>query len=130
MVVMGEAERGVPSLVVLAPPVLTQVVRLLEVLGALDAVVHAQSRLVFVGDQRFELRQRLGVTQVAMDLVQVAGHVGQRGSAGGIERVGISYRVRRLVLERRMEPMVMVRWCGVTVSRVGVAECLFHAVCM
>jgi hypothetical protein len=67
---------------VLAPPVLTQVVRLLEVLGTLDAVVHAQRGLVFVGDQRFELRQRLRVAQVAVDLVQVAGIC---VSAGGRE---------------------------------------------
>jgi hypothetical protein len=61
-----------PSLVVLPPSMLEEVVSLLKVPCALDTVVGAEGGTVLIGDEGFELLQLPGIAEVAVDLVDVA----------------------------------------------------------
>ena len=68
---------NIPPFVVLPAPVLAQIVLLLKVLCALNAVVCSQRWPVFVRNERLELGQLARVAEVAVHLIDVA--AGGRG---------------------------------------------------
>ena len=89
-------------LVVLAALVLIEVVAIGVILRTLDAVKVAETRKVFSSLAFLVLGEMSSRLQVCFDLVKITGFVSEKSCW----LLGKSYRVRRLVLLRRMLPIL------------------------